>query len=284
MLPRMTHALSTSRPQSPPQGPVALITGASRGIGRATALRLANAGFDLVLTGRSVHSPKSHGGHMLSGTLDDVAKEVQSAGASTCIAALDLLDGASIDQAVVDGLATFGRIDVVVHAATFATVAMQDEILTLPLDALEESLQANVVGSTRLAQRVLPGMLEQGSGVWISLVSGASVLDPPHRARDGGWGFLYGAQKAALYRLAGVLNTEYGDRGIRAYNLQPGIVSTEILRASLGTGGPLEKDWGIAPPETPAAVIQWLIEEDLAGERLGQGVHAQKLAKELHLA
>jgi NAD(P)-dependent dehydrogenase (short-subunit alcohol dehydrogenase family) len=94
---------------------------------------------------------------------------------------------------------------------------------------------------------------------------------------------LYGAQKAALYRLAGVLNTEYGASGIRAYNLQPGVVATEILRKSLGTEGPLEEAWGIAPPDVPASVIEWLIREDLSGKHLGSGVHAQNLAKELGL-
>lgn len=267
----------------PSSRPVALITGASRGIGHATASRLARAGYDLVLTGRSVDEPRSHGGHLLKGTLESVAQESEALGASVVVAALDLLDLPSIDLAVDNGLAAFGCIDVVVHCATFAGAGMQDEVLKLSMDALEDSLRANVVGSTRLAQKVLPDMIERRRGVWISLVSGASVLDPPHRADEGGWGFLYGAQKAALYRLAGVLNTEYGASGIRAYNLQPGVVATEILRASLGTDGPLEKEWGIASPEVPAAAIEWLIREDLGGEHLGSGVHAQKLAKELGL-
>ena len=269
--------------KSSPSHPVALLTGASRGIGRATALRLARAGYDLVLTGRSVEAPRSHGGHLLQGTLDDTAQASEALGAAVVVAAFDLLEGPSIDRAVEEGLAAFGRIDVVVHCATHAGPGMQDEVLTLPLDALEDSLRANVVGSTRLAQQVLPGMIERRRGVWISLVSGASVLDPAHRANEGGWGFMYAAQKAALYRLAGVLNTEYGDRGIRAYNLQPGVVETEILRASLGTKGPLEQAWGIAPPDVPASVIEWLIREDLSGKYLGRGVNSRELAKELGL-
>lgn len=263
--------------------PVALLTGASRGIGHATALRLARAGYDLILTGRSVSEPAAHGRHLLKGTLEDVAREVGDLGAEVVVASLDLLDGESIDRAVESGLSRFHRIDAVVHSATFIAPGMDAEILELPLDALESSMTANVVGTTRLVQRVLPPMIEQGSGVWVSLVSGASVLDPPHRVSRGGWGFLYAAQKAALYRLAGVLNTEYGDRGIRAYNLQPGIVATEVLRASLGSDGPLEQAWGAAPPEVPAAVIEWLICADTAGAKLGPGVHAQRLCEELGL-
>ena len=137
--------------------------------------------------------------------------------------------------------------------------------------------------SFRLMQSALPSMLARGAGVWISLVSGASVLDPPHRASEGGWTYVYGAQKAGLYRLAGSLNTEYGAKGIRAYNLQPGIVATEVLRKSLGTDGPLEDAWGASSPEVPAAVIEWLIDEDRDGAHLGKGVHAQRLCSELGL-
>jgi len=259
------------------------VTGASRGIGRATSLRLARAGFDLVLCGRSVDQPVAHGRHALQGTLLEVARDVEAAGGAAQTAALDLLDADSIDAAVEAGLTRFGRIDAVVHAATHVAAGMQDDVLSLSLDALEASLRANVVGSTQLAQRVLPGMIERGAGVWISLVSGASVLDPPHRADAGGWGFLYGSQKAALYRLAGVLNTEFGDRGVRAYNLQPGVVDTEVLRKSLGADGVIAQEWGIAPPEVPAAVIEWLIVADIDGNHLKGGVHAQALHKELGL-
>jgi NAD(P)-dependent dehydrogenase (short-subunit alcohol dehydrogenase family) len=263
--------------------PVALLTGASRGIGRATALRLAEDGFDLVLTGRSLDAPVAHGGHRLDGDLSEVAALAETRGARSVSARLDLLEGASIDAAVGAGLAAFGRIDAVVHCATHVAEGQQADVLSLPLEALEESLRANIVGTTRLVQRVLPGMLERGAGVWISLVSGASVLDPPRPAEAGGWGYLYAAQKSALYRLAGVLNTEYGARGLRAYNLQPGVVATEVLRKSLGHDGPLEEAWGIAPPEVPAAVIHWLIREDREGHQLGRGVNAQKLCGELGL-
>jgi len=266
------------------QRPVALITGASRGIGAASAARLAAAGFDLVLTGRSVQASVDHGGHTLAGSLEDVAAQTRAVGANHVIAGIDLLDLNSIDAAVDAGLERFGRIDAVVHSATHVpgSVGTQD-LLDTDLVALEESLRANVVGSTRLLQRVLPGMIEQRAGVWISLVSGASVLDPPHRARDGGWTYVYGAQKAGLYRLAGSVNAEYGSKGIRAYNLQPGIVATEILRKTLGSDGPLEEAWGASPPEVPAAVIEWLIRQDTKGEHLGKGVHAQRVCRDLGL-
>ncbi len=266
-----------------PTRPVALLTGASRGIGAATALRLAARGFDLVLTGRSVDRPVAHGGFALGGVLRDVERDARTGGAEVVVAPLDLLDPGSIEAAARVGLERFGRIDAVVHAATHITTTAGEDLLETPPEALSEALEANVVGSFRLLRAVLPGMLERGRGVWISLVSGASVLDPPYRAREGGWTYVYGAQKAGLYRLAGSLNTEYGELGLRAYNLQPGVVATEVLRRSLGTDGPLEAVWGAAPPEVPAAVIEWLICEDTAGEHVRGGVHAQQLCAELGL-
>ena len=262
---------------------VALVTGASRGIGRASAVRLARAGFDLVLTGRSVEAPVAHGRHQLQGTLHEVAGQIEAIGGATHIAPLDLLDLDSISGAVDTALDAFGRIDAVIHSATHVAPGMESDVLSLPLDALLDSMRANVIGSTFLAQRVLPGMLDRAAGVWISLVSGAAVLDPPQPAGEGGWGYLYAAQKSALYRLAGVLNTEYGRRGIRAYNLQPGVVATEVLRKSIGDDGELARAWGVSPPEVPAAVIEWLVVEDRDGRHLGGGVHAQRLYADLNL-
>lgn len=262
---------------------VALITGASRGIGASSAVRLAKAGFDLVLTGRSVEQPVPHGGFSLAGSVRGVAAEVEALGATTIVSGIDLLDLDSIDAAVDAGMNRFGRIDAVVHSATHITTIGAEDILETDAGALAESLMANVVGSMRLLQRALPNMIERGAGVWISLVSGAGVLDPPHRASEGGWTYVYGAQKAGLYRLAGSVNTEYGAQGIRAYNLQPGIVATEVLRKSLGSDGPLEDIWGASPPEVPAAVIEWLILNDVNGDHLGKGVHAQRLCGELGL-
>ena len=96
------------------------------------------------------------------------------------------------------------------------------------------------------------------------------MVDPPLKLAAGGWSFAHGATKAALHRMAGILHLEYGDRGIRAYNLEPGLVRSESLIASLGEDTELEK-MGVksAPVEVPAAVIRWLCTADEAASMSG---------------
>ena len=78
-------------------------------------------------------------------------------------------------------------------------------------------------------------------GIVVNLTSEAGMIDPPLKLARGGWGFAHGATKAALHRMAGYLKVEYGDRGIRAYNLEPGLVLSESFLASLGEDSELEK-------------------------------------------
>ena len=77
-------------------------------------------------------------------------------------------------------------------------------------------------------------MIQRGGGIIISLTTGGAEYDPPMPVLKGGWGFGYGASKAAFHRLAGILNAELGEKGIRAFNLQPGVVTTEALLATMG--------------------------------------------------
>ena len=110
------------------------------------------------------------------------------------------------------------------------------------------------------------------------------MTDPPLKLSQGGWSFAHGATKAALHRMAGILKLEYGDRGIRAFNLEPGLVSSESMVAVMGETSELEK-MGIipAPVTVPAAVIRWLCTEAEADSLNGKNVFAQDFCKERHL-
>ena len=127
-------------------------------------------------------------------------------------------------------------------------------------------------------------MLERGSGIIVNLTSEAGMVDPPLKLAHGGWGYAHGATKAALHRMAGYVHVEYGDRGIRAYNLEPGLVRSESLIASLGEHTELEK-MGVksAPVEVPAAVIRWLCTAEDAIAMSGQNIYAQPFCKKNEL-
>ncbi len=266
---------------------IAVVTGASRGIGKATALALADAGFDLVLAARTVKSGDEHpdmvrnaDGSALPGSLEETRDEVLGKGRRARLQRLDLLETPTIQALVEDTLAELGRIDVLVNNAIYQGPGLMADFLEGSIEELEKVFQGNVIAQVRLTRLVLHGMLERGSGVIVNLTSQAGMVDPPLKLAHGGWGFAHGATKAALHRMAGILHLEYGDRGIRAYNLEPGLVRSESLIASLGEDTELEK-MGVksAPVEVPAAVIRWLCTAEDAIAMSGQNVYAQPFCK-----
>ncbi len=269
------------------EGRIAIVTGASRGIGKATALALADAGFDLVLAARTVKSGDEHpdmvrnaDGSALPGSLEETRDEVLGKGRRARLQRLDLLETPTIQALVEDTLAEWGRIDVLVNNAIYQGPGLMADFLEGSIEELEKVFQGNVIAQVRLTRLVLHGMLERGSGVIVNLTSQAGMVDPPLKLAHGGWGFAHGATKAALHRMAGILHLEYGDRGIRAYNLEPGLVRSESLIASLGEDTELEK-MGVksAPVEVPAAVIRWLCTAEDAIAMSGQNVYAQPFCK-----
>jgi NAD(P)-dependent dehydrogenase (short-subunit alcohol dehydrogenase family) len=123
-------------------------------------------------------------------------------------------------------------------------------------------------------------MVTRGGGVVINVTSGAGESDPPVAAGKGGWGYAYGAGKAAVSRLSGVLSTELGEAGVRAYTLNPGVVTTEALKATIGDKGLIALRAGSAPPHVPAAVMLWLATADQAPGFQRRTIAAQPFALE----
>lgn len=246
--------------------PVVLVTGASRGIGAATALAFGRAGWRVAITARTqtegqalAHQLRRPDGNTLAGSLATTAAALRAAGAEVFTQPMDLLDSASIDAAADAVLAHFGRVDVLVNNAVYQDREINAMLGDLDPSGLERTLQGNVVAPFRLMRRLLPAMLAQGGGQVINVCSGAGRRDPPVAANAGGWGFAYGASKAALARLSGCINLEHGAGGIRAFSVNPGLVSTEAVTATLGDGGVLEQRHGAAPPAAIGAALLWLV-------------------------
>ncbi|MCU0269165.1 MAG: SDR family oxidoreductase [Acidimicrobiales bacterium] len=273
-------------PTTAPDRPVVLVTGASRGIGRATAVAFARAGFDVVAAGRTLVEGQHHEqmlttatGAPLAGSLESTVAAVREAGAEAHAVAMDLLDAVALQQVAEQAVAFRGRVDVVVHNATYHGEAVLQRVLDATEDDLTTVLRANVVGPLTLTRSLLPHLLERERAVIIVLTSDAGSHDPPLPVDAGGWSFAYGASKGALQRLVGVLAVELPDT-VLPVNLQPGIVRTESLSAALGDDGALEQALGAAPPEVPARVALWLATDAEAAAFRGRTVHAQPFARE----
>ena len=263
--------------------PIALVTGASRGIGRACAHALAEAGFDLGLTARTltegsgVDDSDVGQGSSVEGSLERTAAEVQERGGRAVVHAADLLDLDSLRRAVADTVAEFGRLDVLVLNAVHTGAGSMLRLADITPELMTTKLTANVVAQLVLVQAALPVMLEQGSGRIIGVTSYSATHDPPAPVGEGGWGYAYAASKAGFHRLAGFIAVEHGPAGVIAVNVDPGHVLTERMQANAARLG-LEDRYAGAPPSAPAAAVAWLATADEARDLNGQTVEGLRLA------
>jgi NAD(P)-dependent dehydrogenase (short-subunit alcohol dehydrogenase family) len=272
------------------EGRVALVTGASRGIGKAIAVHLARAGFDVALAARTLHEgeAREHSSTLqrsdvtpLPGSLDETAALVEAEGRRALKVVMDLTDRSTLEPGVEQVLAAWGRIDVLVNNGRYIGPGHMDQLLDTPVELLDVHLEANVMAPVILTKLVLPQMLERGDGYIVVITSGAGASDPPAPAGSGGWGLGYAMSKGAVHRLAGIVAVELGDRGIVGFNLHPGFVTTERILIDMAPFG-FDGSTG-APPDVIGAAAAWLVTEPEARALNGTWIEGQELCAERNL-
>ncbi len=260
---------------------VAFVTGASRGIGKACAIELAAAGFDVAITARTMNEgeQREHSSTVretdtspLPGALHSTAELIEQAGGEALVVQGDLLDPASLGAAVATVLERTGGIDVVVHNGRYIGPGHMDRFLDTPIELIRKQMEGNFFAPLIINQLVLPSMLARGGGTIVDISSAAGYGDPTAPAGQGGWGLGYGTSKGAFHRVAGVLAVELGDQGIRCFNVQPGLIATERIGQDMAKFG-IENTG--APVEVMAKVVCWLCTDPEADEYNGRTVEAQ---------
>lgn len=266
--------------------PVAFVTGASRGIGKACAVELAAAGFDLAVTARTVNDgeAREHSSTLrasdtspLPGSLSVTAGLVEEAGGRALVVPADLLDFPSLEAAVERVLGELGRIDVIVHNGRYIGPGHMDRFLDTPVELIETQIRANVLAPLVVNKAALPAMIARGGGTIVNITSASAYGDPTKPAGEGGWGMGYGVSKGAFHRVAGFLAVELADQGVRCFNVQPSLIATERIGQDMAKFG-IANDG--APPEVVGKVVRWLCTEPEAEAFNGTNIEAQHFCHE----
>ncbi len=186
---------------------VALVTGASRGIGRAIALRLAQAGASVVVSSRKLEGVKS------------VADEITAAGGRALAVQAHVGQTEDVQALVERTVETFGRVDIAINNA--ATNPHFGPLLTADEGQWDKILDTNAKGCFRVCKAVVPYMEHEGAGKIINLASIAGLRPSP------GMG-IYGISKAAIIMLTQVLAVELGPANIQVNAIAPGVIKTRF--------------------------------------------------------
>ena len=189
------------------EGKVALVTGATSGIGRAAALQLATQGATVIVHGRDVSRGAA------------VVAEIENAGGSARFVGADLAEPAEALLLAEE----VGDVDILVNNAGFAWFGPSEK---LPLNTLGQLFAANVQAAYLLVSVLAPKMVARGDGVIINIASRAGTMGQPDSAA-------YGATKAAMASLARSWAAEYGPAGIRVNAISPGPVYTNAAGREL---------------------------------------------------
>lgn len=234
-------------------GAVALVTGASRGVGRAIAVALAEAGADVACAARATNASPQR----LPGTVDETVREIEARGRRGLAVPTDLSEAAQVEAMVGRTLEAFGRIDVLVNNAAITFAGDIDLALRRWDLVMEVNLRAPVIA----IKAVLPGMRARGAGAILNVSSAAATLVVP--------GLLpYGVSKAGLERLTTGLAQQVQGEGIAVDCLR---IDVPLASEGFVFNAPeLDKsDW--EPVEVGAEGALWMLQQGaaLTGRVLG---------------
>jgi NAD(P)-dependent dehydrogenase (short-subunit alcohol dehydrogenase family) len=251
-------------------GRCAIVTGASRGIGRAVAIQLASEGADVAIVARSVEP-----GNKISGSLNETAEQIRGLDSKCVVIVADLSDSDDRARIVPEALEGLRRVDILVNNAA---AAIYQSPASYSLKHRRLSMEVNYQAPADLMQAVVPHMVDSGEGWIVNVTSRAADLavGPPFEVKiEVG---LYGATKAALNRLTNAMGVSLYGSGIRVNAVMPK-VAVLSEGADVLVGGLLRPDQ-VEPMETMVESIMGLCACE--PDRTGRVYVSLEVLAELH--
>ncbi len=225
-------------------GKSVLITGASRGIGAASAREFAAVGAKVLLSARS------------EGHISQIAEEIRAAGGTASHTAVDVANFVQVQAAVEHAVQEFGSLDILINNA--GIIEPVERLENATVEAWNQVIDINLKGAFHGIRAALPAMKTAGGGTILTIGSGAatSALE--------GWSH-YCASKAAVHHLNRVLHAEEAENGIRALVLSPGTVATDMQVSIRDSGiNPVSQiNWeDHVSPEWVAKTLVWMCDAE----------------------
>ena len=252
-------------------GKVAVVTGASRGIGEAIAIRYAMEGAKVVVSARTVEE----GDHMLPGSINSVVKRIKDAGGEAMAVRADLASHDDREALIKASQDAYGAVDILVNNAAITYFIPVEQF---PEKRMKLMFEVQVFGPFHLAQLVLPGMQAKKSG-WILNISSHAALHPALTSPGRG-GTVYGMCKAALERFTTGMAAEVNRDNIGVNVISPGLVATPgVMHHGLVTEA--NKDT-VTPVEHMAEACLRLVYGD-PSKLSGRITYAADMLKEFNL-
>jgi NAD(P)-dependent dehydrogenase (short-subunit alcohol dehydrogenase family) len=234
---------------------VVMITGASKGLGRALTLAFAKRGAKLAICARSIKG------------LIQVKTEAEAIGAEVLAVTADISKTRDVERFVALAEESFGQIDVLINNASILGPSPMPLLLDYPEEDFAEVLRVNSISPFLVTRRVIPGMLQRNQGSIINVTSEAGHVG------YAGWG-AYGISKFAVEGLTETWADELSSTNVRVNMVDPGEMDTEMHRLAVP-----DCDYPLAKPEEVVEVFLYLASEKSSGIN-GQRFEAQEFSEE----
>jgi NAD(P)-dependent dehydrogenase (short-subunit alcohol dehydrogenase family) len=234
---------------------VAMITGSSKGLGKALTLFFAKEGYNLAICARNEQG------------IQEVKEEAEQFGADVLAVSGDMSKSKDVERFVALSEEYFGKIDVLINNASILGPSPMPYLLDYPEQDFEEVLRVNTIGPFLVTRRVLPIMMQKQQGSIINITSEAGATG------YAGWG-AYGISKFALEGLTETWADEVSESGVRVNMVDPGEMDTEMHELAVP-----DCDYELAKPEDITAVFGYLA-SDASKHITGKRFEAQEFQLE----